>query len=77
MVRVSSRHDTTLVMVGECKVGKTALVNKFRTGKFDTSYTKTGFDTLTTSSVVQGKRVKFTIYDTSGTSLDTRFIAYG
>ena len=68
MVRnvVSLRHDTTLVMVGDCKVGKSALVNKFRTGKFDAGYTKTGFDTLTTSSVVQGKRVKFTIYDTSG-----------
>ena len=71
MVRVSLRHDTTVVMVGDCKVGKSALVSKFRTGKFDTSYSRTGFQTLTTSSVVQGKRVKFTIYDTTGKAFDT------
>jgi len=78
MVRVSSRHDTTVVMVGDPKVGKSALVNKFRTGKFETSYSRTCFETLTTSSVVQGKRVKFTIYDTAGShgSNTSREIAY-
>ena len=68
MVRISSRLDTTLVMVGVYKVGKSALVNKFRTVNFETSYSRTCFETLTTSSVVQGKRVKFTIYDTAGNS---------
>ena len=67
MVRVNVRHDTTVVMVGDSKVGKSSLVNKFRTGKFDASYTRTGFETLTTSTVLQGTRVKFTIYDTTGT----------
>merc|ERR1712025_1169406 len=78
MVRVSVRHDTTIVMVGDCKVGKTSLVNKFRMGKFDASYTRTGFETLTTSTVLQGTRVKFTIYDTTGShgSNTSREIAY-
>ena len=66
IMRVSSRHDTTVVMIGDTKVGKTALVNKFRAGKFDTSYTRTNFESVTTSSIVGGQRVKFTIYDTSG-----------
>jgi len=78
MVRVSLRHDTTIVMVGDSKVGKSSLVNKFRTGKFDASYSRTGFETLTTSTVLQGKRVKFTIYDTAGShgSNTSREIAY-
>jgi len=65
-------------MVGDCKVGKTALVNKFRVGKFDTSYNKTSFETFTTSSIIQGKRVKFTIYDTTGShgTNTSREIAY-
>lgn len=66
MVRVAARHDCTVVMVGDSRVGKSALASKFRTGKFDAGYNKTSFDTLTTSSVVQGKRIKFTIYDTAG-----------
>jgi len=66
MVRVATRHDCTVVMVGDCKVGKTALVNKFRTGKFDSGYKSTGFESVVTSSVVSGQRVKYTIYDTSG-----------
>lgn len=66
MVRVTARHDCTVVTVGDCKVGKSALVVKFRTGKFDTGYNKTNFETVSTSTIVKGKRVKFTIYDTSG-----------
>lgn len=66
-MRVSTRHDTTVVVVGDSRVGKTALVNKFRAGRFDSSYARTHFDSVTTSSIVQGQRVKFTIYDTSGT----------
>ena len=65
-MRLSSRHDTTVVMVGDSKVGKSALVNKFRCGKFETGYNKTNFDSHTTSSIIGGQRVKFTIYDTSG-----------
>ena len=66
MVRLTSRHDTTIVLVGDTKVGKSSLLAKFRCGKFDSSYSKTNFESVTTSSVVQGQRVKFTIYDTSG-----------
>ena len=78
MVRVSARHDCTVVMVGDHKAGKSALASKFRTGKFESGYTKTGFETLTTSSVVEGKRVKYTIYDTAGNrgSNTHREIAY-
>lgn len=78
MVRVTARHDCTVVLVGDSKVGKSTLAAKFRTGRFEGGYTKTGFETLTTSSVVQGKRVKFTIYDTAGSrgSNTSREIAY-
>ena len=69
MVRLSSRHDTTIVMVGDSKVGKSSLVTKFRSGKFDSSYSKTNFESVNTSSILQGQRVKFTIYDTSGKTL--------
>ena len=68
-MRVVGRHDTRVVVVGDCKVGKSALVNTFRTGRWDTrsGYTRTNLDTVITSSIVQGQRIKFTIYDTSGT----------
>ena len=66
MVRLSSRHDTTIVLVGDNKVGKSSLLAKFRSAKFDSSYCKTNLEKVNTSSIVQGQRVKFTIYDTSG-----------
>ena len=76
IMRVSSRHDTTVVMVGDTRVGKSALVHKFRAGKFDTSYNKTNFESFNTSSIVGGQRVKFTIYDTSGNDKTTTNIKY-
>lgn len=66
MVRVAARHDVTVVMVGDSKVGKSCLASKFRTGRFESGYTKTGFETLTTSLAIEGRRVKFTVYDTAG-----------
>ena len=66
MVRVTARHDCTVVLVGDSRVGKSALASKCRTGKFESGYQRTGFETLTTSCVVGSKRVKFTIYDTAG-----------
>ena len=63
MVRVTARHDCTVVLVGDSRVGKSALASKFRTGKFESGYQRTGFETLTTSCVVGSKRVKFTIYE--------------
>jgi small GTP-binding protein len=66
MVRVTARHDCTLVLVGDHRVGKTALAHKFRTGKFESGYQRTGFETLATSCAVGSRRVKFTIYDTAG-----------
>ena len=78
MVRLTARHDTTIVVLGDSKVGKSSLVTKFRTGKFDSSYSKTNFESFNTSSIVQGQRVKFTIYDTSGVHgpNNSREIAY-
>jgi small GTP-binding protein len=78
MVRVTARHDCTVVLVGDSRVGKTALATKFRTGKFESGYQRTGFETLTTSCVVGSRRVKFTIYDTAGSrgSNTHREIAY-
>ena len=67
-MRPPTRQDCscTVVMVGDSKVGKTALASKFRSGKFDSGYTRTGFESMSTSSMVEGNRVKFSILDTSG-----------
>ena len=67
-MRPPTRQDCscTVVMVGDSKVGKTALASKFRSGKFDSGYTRTGFESMSTSSMVEGNRVNFSILDTSG-----------
>jgi small GTP-binding protein len=66
-MRVPARHDCTVVLVGDSRVGKTALAARFRTGKFESGYTRSGPETVTTtSSVVRGARVKFTIHDMPG-----------
>lgn len=67
MGKVSARHDCTVVLVGDNKVGKTALATKFRTKQFDPSYNRTSsVETLVTSTPVDGIRVKFNIHDTAG-----------
>ena len=72
MVRITPRHDTTIVVVGDSRVGKSSLVKRFLSGKFDSSYSRTNFECFTSSSIVQGQRIKFTIYDTSGEVLYRR-----
>ena len=65
-MRVVGRHDCTVLMVGDSRAGKTALATRFRTGKFEERYSRTGFESRGSSIVMQGKRIKFTIYDTTG-----------
>ena len=77
-MRPPTRRDCTVVMVGDSRVGKTALASKFRSGKFDSGYTRTGLESMSTSSIVEGNRVKFSILDTSGCQgpMPTRDLAY-
>ena len=77
-MRPPTRRDCTVVMVGDSRVGKTALASKFRSGKFESGYNRTGFESMSTSSIVEGNRVKFSILDTSGYQgpMPTRELAY-
>ena len=77
-MRPPTRRDCTVVMVGDSRVGKTALASKYRSGKFDSGYNRTGFESMSTSSIVEGNRVKFSILDTSGHQgpMPTRELAY-
>ena len=77
-MRPPTRRDCTVVLVGDSRVGKSALASKFRSGKFDSGYNRTGFESISTSSIVEGNRVKFSILDTSGYQgpMPTRELAY-
>jgi len=60
------RHDCNVVLVGDCRVGKSALVNRFINNKFNEYYRATQFEKYTTSALVANRRVKYTIWDTAG-----------
>jgi small GTP-binding protein len=56
-----------IVAVGMGGVGKTSLIRRFATGKFDNNYSMTlGVDFTTKALTVNGKKVKIVCADTSG-----------
>lgn len=61
-----ARHDCNVVLIGDSKVGKSALVYRFINNKFSEGYRATSFEKLTTSALVANRRVKYTIWDTTG-----------
>jgi small GTP-binding protein len=65
-------------LIGDSKVGKTALVHRFINNKFNEGYRATQCEKFTTSAVVDNRRVKFTIWDTSGSqsSSSSKSLAY-
>jgi len=63
---VSRPHQLTVVTVGDSKVGKTALINRFCHDVFIENYTATSFNRYISDSLVANKRVRYTIWDTAG-----------
>jgi len=62
----STMPELSVVVVGNSKCGKTQLINRFTGGKFSNEYSPTGFDRLETIKTIRGQKVKFIIWDTSG-----------
>eukprot|EP00096_Caligus_rogercresseyi_P012638 TRINITY_DN5359_c0_g1_i1.p1 TRINITY_DN5359_c0_g1~~TRINITY_DN5359_c0_g1_i1.p1 ORF type:complete len:362 (-),score=89.95 TRINITY_DN5359_c0_g1_i1:721-1806(-) len=61
-----SRDEVRVTLVGDCRVGKTALLQRFIHKKFVDSYKATSFEKYSASSTVSSRRIKFTIWDTAG-----------
>lgn len=59
-------HELTVVTVGDSKVGKTALINRFCHDVFIENYAATSFNRYISDSLVANKRVRYTIWDTAG-----------
>ncbi|KAK3103123.1 hypothetical protein FSP39_016642 [Pinctada imbricata] len=58
-----------LVVVGDCGCGKTSLIHRYVNGKYNDTYTPTGFDTYTTTyNVSDTYRIQMSIWDTSGSN---------
>jgi len=56
-----------IVVIGDCGIGKTSLVQRFKSGGFTDRYTNTiGVDFAMKTVIVDGKRVKLQIWDTAG-----------
>ncbi|XP_037044824.1 ras-related protein Rab-43 [Bradysia coprophila] len=56
-----------IVLIGDCSVGKTKIVQRFKTGHFTESHANTiGVDFSMKTITVDGKRVKTQIWDTAG-----------
>jgi len=75
---VASPHIVTLVTVGDAAVGKTSLINRFCSDTFNENHVRTSFCRYVHETVIGSRRVRYTIWDTSG-SLETnttRSLAY-
>jgi len=64
--RVARAPEVTVVTVGDTAVGKTALIQRFCNDTFPQSHTATSFSRYQKESVVAGRRVEYTVWDTSG-----------
>jgi len=64
--RLTRPHEVTVVTVGDCGVGKTALINRFCEDKFVENYIPSAFSRHLVNSSVAGRRVRYTFWDTSG-----------
>lgn len=60
--------ECKVVLVGDSKCGKTSLVQRFVTDAFVEVYTPTGFEKYTCTGCVGGHRVRFVVWDTSGSA---------
>ncbi|XP_040568481.1 uncharacterized protein [Lepeophtheirus salmonis] len=65
-IKIASRVQCSVVVVGDSKVGKTALIEKFTKGTFREKYCPTSFDKCFFTKEVDKHEVMFSIWDTSG-----------
>eukprot|EP00093_Oithona_nana_P004500 04500.XXX_4285_356_1 [CDS] Oithona nana genome sequencing. len=73
-----ARMDCNVVLVGDVRVGKSALLNRFLNNRFAEAYKPTAFEKSTSSAMVAGRRLKYTIWDTTGSHAvsSSRAMAY-
>jgi len=76
--QVASPHTLTLLTLGDAAVGKTSLINRFCTDNFNENYVSTSFCRYMHETVIGSRRVRYTIWDTSGSmeANTTRSLAY-
>jgi len=75
---VARPHELTVVTVGDSRVGKTALINRFCDDVFIENHVATSFTRYISDSLVANRRVRYTIWDTAGTleTNTTRTLAF-
>jgi len=76
--QLENRKECSVVVVGDCKVGKTALINRFIHDDFTENYRPTNFSKQVKTTMVANRRVRYTLWDTCGAEgpNTTRTIAY-
>lgn len=65
-LRIPARNCSRLVILGSSKVGKTAIVSRFLTGRFEDAYTPTVEDFHRKFYSIRGELYQLDILDTSG-----------
>ncbi|XP_077172727.1 dexamethasone-induced Ras-related protein 1 isoform X2 [Paroedura picta] len=65
-LRIPAKHRYRMVILGSSKVGKTAIVSRFLTGRFDDQYTPTIEDFHRKFYSIRGEVYQLDILDTSG-----------
>ncbi|XP_005870279.1 PREDICTED: dexamethasone-induced Ras-related protein 1, partial [Myotis brandtii] len=63
---IPARNCSRLVILGSSKVGKTAIVSRFLTGRFEDAYTPTVEDFHRKFYAIRGELYQLDILDTSG-----------
>lgn len=78
MLKMASKVNCTVVVVGDAKVGKSAVIHRLTDNVFLEKYTPTSFDKRVSVQEVDKHHVEFVIWDTSGSPAydSVRSLAY-